>query len=76
LALELNAANITNAAAIIPNDINRIQLCIIVLPAGSIGPVHPTSRIHSNIPCWMPPKRFTLPGEALLQGQGRVPGIH
>src|SRR5882762_9032249 len=38
--------------------------------------VHPTSRIHSNIPCWMPPKRLTLPGDTLFRGRGRVPGIH
>src|SRR5258708_35748271 len=38
--------------------------------------VHPPSRIHSSIPCWMPPKRFTLPGDTLFRGRGRVPGIH
>src|ERR1700675_5013279 len=32
LARELNAANITSAAAMIPKDKIRIQVCIIVLP--------------------------------------------
>jgi hypothetical protein len=33
----LNAANITSPATIIPNEINRTQLCIILLPAGLAG---------------------------------------
>src|SRR5579859_73696 len=48
LARELNAANITSAAAIIPNEINRIQLRIIMLPAGSAGfPGAPISQQYS-----------------------------
>jgi hypothetical protein len=42
-AFELNAANITSEAAMIPNDMNRLHLCIIMLPAGSIG--------SPNMPC-------------------------
>jgi len=77
LALELNAANITSAAAIIPNEYkSKIFLQLFassVLPAGSIGsPDEPNPQQYSLLDA---AQEIYASGRHIISGTGRVPGI-